>query len=437
MAKILYLTGMLPLRMANGTEIATRMIADTLREIGHQVVMFGYARPDDPLPSSQTMVTIDRRTIEFAEASTRQKAAWAAEALLRREPLSISKYRRPLAMALLDSRIAKGVDGVLIDKPQMLAVFRRHLHGLPVSVVWHAIEHQTYAAVARDSKGWQQQVYRREARLAKRMETRLLPKVNHVFTLTPADAEALKQLGYHGAIDVAPMIVPATTAQQVNTTEAFAYDIGLLGNWTWAANASGLEWFLRAVRPLLPAHLSIAIGGRGAATVAPEVSTVSRVGYVDDARIFLAQCRVVAVPLKAGTGVSMKVLEAACAGWPTVTTAIGARGIGSLPANVQVADTASEFASALHVSSLIPRDLRHAWSVSGARWMHDRRRAFAQALQAGIGHLTSQRDTPLPGTPLPGKPPPSGPDALPLRRMRPGFEHRFGPSGVITGRGKP
>jgi glycosyltransferase involved in cell wall biosynthesis len=283
----------------------------------------------------------------------------------------------------LADALANGVDGVLVDKPQMLAVCGRL--DQPVSVVWHAIEHQTYAAVARDSTGWQRLVYQREARLAKRMEQHLLRRVDHVFTLTPADAEAVRQMGYRGPVDVAPMIVPATTAQQV--TEGFDYDIGLLGNWTWAANASGLAWFLRDVRRLLPAHLSIAIGGRGAEAVAPEITTVNRVGYVADARIFLARCRVVAVPLKAGTGVSMKVLEAACAGWPTVTTAVGARGIGALPENVEVADSANDFASVLNLSSLIAPDQRAAWTRTGGRWMRERQTAFATALRAGMQHL--------------------------------------------------
>lgn len=395
MARILYLTGMQPVRMVNGTEIATRMIADMLREIGHSVMMFGYARPDDPPPADPTSVVIDRRTIEFAEASLRQKLAWASEAVLRREPLSISKYRRPQAAHLLTAALAQGVDAVLVDKPQMLAVFRRELAGCPVSVVWHAIEHQTYAAVARDSRGWQRQVYHREARLAKAMERQLLAIVQHVFTLTKADADALRRLNYHGAIDVAPMVVPVTTRQQIAASDGFDYDIGLLGNWTWAANASGLAWFLHSVRPLLPAHLSIAIGGRGAAQVAPEITSVNRVGFVDDARVFLAKCRVVAVPLKAGTGVSMKVLEAACAGWPTVTTPIGARGIGGLPANVAVAENAPDFASALTQSSLTPAAQRATWTRTGTDWMQGRTVAFAEALRAGIAHLAPPQGSPV------------------------------------------
>lgn len=387
MARILYLTGMQPVRMANGTEIATRMIADMLGELGHTVILAGYSRPDDPASSDPSAVVIDRRTIEFADASTLQKATWAAEALLRNEPLSVTKYRRPAEAYRIAEQIRQGVDCFLVDKPQMLVVLRRHLTGRPISVVWHAIEHQTYAAVARDSRGLQRRIYRREANLAGLMEKALLRDVQHIFTLTPSDAKALTDLGYSGPIDVAPMIVPPTTQQQIAASDAFDYDVGALGNWTWSANASGLEWFLREVRPLLPGNMSIAIGGRGADAVAPEVTTVTRTGYVEDARVFLARCRVVAIPLQAGTGISMKVLEAACAGWPTVTTSIGARGIPQLPDNVTVADLPQEFADALIRTVSVAAAQREQWMRPAAQWMHDRRAEFANALKSGIDHV--------------------------------------------------
>jgi glycosyltransferase involved in cell wall biosynthesis len=219
------------------------------------------------------------------------------------------------------------------------------------------------------------------------MEKAMLRDVQHIFTLTPSDAQALTDLGYSGPIDVAPMIVPPTTQQQIAASDAFDYDVGVLGNWTWSANASGLDWFLRKVRPLLSRKMSIAIGGRGADAVAPEVTTVTRIGYVEDARIFLARCRVVAIPLQAGTGISMKVLEAACAGWPTVTTLIGARGILELPVNVVVSDLPQDFAAALTRAASIPSAQREQWMEPAARWMHDRRAAFANALKSGIDHV--------------------------------------------------
>lgn len=383
--RIAYLTGMLPARMNNGTEIATRMIVDTIKELGHTVVMVGYSRPDDVLPGVKTIV-VDRRPIEFVDAPRWQKMAWAAEAVLRHEPLSVSKYRHPSNLRELKQEIKQGFDCFIVDKPQIAMVFRRLLADHPFSVIWHAIEHQTYAAVAEDMSGFSQRVYRREARLAERMEQRVVNRAQHVFTLTQADAKAVTRLGRVGPINVIPMTVPIVTNTKPRDNK-FDYDIGLLGNWTWAANASGLAWFLRSVRPLLPSNFKIAIGGRGAETVAPEVSDVIRVGYVEDARLFLDKCRAVAIPLLAGTGVSMKVVEAACAGYPTVTTTVGVRGLDQLPENVLVADQPYAFAMTCVEQSKKDSWQRILWKQTGDTWMQNRRLELSTAINSGLSYL--------------------------------------------------
>ena len=47
----------------------------------------------------------------------------------------------------------KGVDAILVDKPQIAALLEHEFGAAPLSVVWHAIEHQTYAAVAEELSG--------------------------------------------------------------------------------------------------------------------------------------------------------------------------------------------------------------------------------------------------------------------------------------------
>jgi glycosyltransferase involved in cell wall biosynthesis len=362
------------------------MVTEALAALGHDVALVGYARPADVIAADLGIAVIDRRPIEFSDAEWRQKLAWAGESLLRREPLSVTKYRRPQIMAALNQAMAAGVDCFLVDKPQIAALFADIIADTPVSVVWHAIEHQTYGAVAQGAAGASQRIYRREARLAAVMERATLARTSHVFVLAEADARALRGLGYDGPIDVLPMTVPDVPST-VPAEGDFAFDIGLLGNWTWSANASGLEWFLREVRPLLPGALSVAIGGAGSEAVEPTVADVKRCGRVDDASRFLGGCRAVAIPVNAGTGVSMKVLEAAAAGWPTVTTAIGARALDNLPDNVAVTTTAAEFAARLAAFVRCEPDRRTTWAELGSGWMETRRAAFKAGLASGIAHL--------------------------------------------------
>ena len=389
--RVAYVTGMHPARLRNGTEIATTMVVQGLAELGHDVVVAGYARPDDTPVFPANSIVIDRRPIEFSEARRIHKLAWVAEAVLRNEPLSVAKYRRPGRVGDLRVEIAKGVDAILVDKPQIAALLEHEFGAAPLSVVWHAIEHQTYAAVAKELSGLGRLVYRREARLSLKIERDMLARVSHVFCLTAADARSLGSLGYPGPLDVLPMTFPTDGRAASSRCDEFRFDIGLLGNWTWSANASGLAWFLRHIVPKLP-NATVAIGGAAATSIAPEVTSVTRISDVAEARAFLGQCRAVAIPVNAGTGVSMKVLEAASTGWPTVTTPIGARGIDDLPDNVEVASSATEFAEALRHALQIGRAQRTEWGAAGRRWMEARRASFRAALASGLNHLALQAE---------------------------------------------
>lgn len=398
--KILYLTGMLPVRMVNGTEIATRMILDALVGLGHDVTLAGYLRPNDPELSGFPSIVLDRRPIEAARASTMQRLSWSADALLRSEPISVAKFRTMRGKALLAAELDAGYDLVLADKPQMAWLFRRSLQGQRVGVVWHAIEHQTYGGVAGEKAGLSRYIYRREAALSERLERAVAAQVGHVFVLTDTDAEALRQLGYTGPLGVLPLTVPVQPSPRPRPPQAFAHDVGLLGSWTWSANAGGLEWFLRNVVPLLDPSWSVAVAGMGSEGIAPKNPAVTHLGFVDDARAFLSSCRVVAIPLLTGTGISMKLLEAGCEGWPTVTTTVGARGVSNLPASVHVSDDPAGFAAALRAMAATPQDQRAIWAADGAQWMQERDALLTQTLAGGMADLARDSARPQDASPL-------------------------------------
>jgi hypothetical protein len=72
------------------------------------------------------------------------------------------------------------------------------------------------------------------------------------------------------------------------------------------------------------------------------------VGAVDDVRPALASAAIVVAPVRFGTGMRGKVLEALAMGRPVVTTALGAEGLGAEAGrDLLVADDAPAFAAAI------------------------------------------------------------------------------------------
>ena len=71
-------------------------------------------------------------------------------------------------------------------------------------------------------------------------------------------------------------------------------------------------------------------------------------GYVDDVREYVARSQVVVVPLRAGGGTRLKILEAMAMGRPVVSTSLGAEGLELRDGtDILVADTPEAFASAV------------------------------------------------------------------------------------------
>jgi glycosyltransferase involved in cell wall biosynthesis len=121
-------------------------------------------------------------------------------------------------------------------------------------------------------------------------------------------------------------------------------------------NADGVRWFIREVYPLVSRQapqtkLSI-VGPRPPQDIVqfgarhPQVVTVA--GYVADLRPYLERCAVMVVPVRAASGMRVRILEALAQGIPVVTTSMGAEGIDVTSGrHLLVADEPAEFAQAV------------------------------------------------------------------------------------------
>jgi succinoglycan biosynthesis protein ExoO len=123
-------------------------------------------------------------------------------------------------------------------------------------------------------------------------------------------------------------------------------------------NRDGLDWLLSTVWPLVHARRPDArlrvVGAIGVAERAwPE--GVEGVGFVDDLGVEYAQAAVALTPLRYGSGVKIKLVEALAHATPSVSTSVGAEGVAPAPAEaLRVADTAEAFAEAMLATFAAP-----------------------------------------------------------------------------------
>jgi len=205
-----------------------------------------------------------------------------------------------------------------------------------------------------ESQFIKQKLLAREARVMTTYETDVCSRFDHVVWVTEEDRRAVAAVSGSGANDhppstVIPICADPIQVQPVSLTSN-KQRITFLGGLHWPPNAQGIVWFaqhvLPQVRAEMPEAILTVIGKDPPAGLDGEGIEVT--GYVDDLNPYLAETSVFVVPLHAGGGMRVKILDAWSWGLPIVSTTIGAEGIEvQHQENILIADTAKTFAQAV------------------------------------------------------------------------------------------
>jgi glycosyltransferase involved in cell wall biosynthesis len=150
------------------------------------------------------------------------------------------------------------------------------------------------------------------------------------------------------------------------------------GALTYEANFDAMDFFLRAVFPLIQAQrpsTTLRITGRTDGVPLhrlPLNGGVILTGYLTDVRPAVAQSQVCVVPLLAGGGTRLKILEAMALGTPVVSTSKGAEGLEAIPGkDILVADDPAGFAGTV-LRLLGDESLRTKLAANGRKLVRER-----------------------------------------------------------------
>ena len=383
--RLAFLTSLIPVaRPDTGFEIANAAILKALRDAGHDVTAIGFLRPGEVPAEPEQAVVLAEADIENAVVPAGQKLRWLAAALRLGMPIACAKLRLIGEGRLVEAVTAHGpFDALILNSVLLPGAFPELTRIAPCILVEHNIEHvsagQNADHAGNPALSW---LYRREARLLERLERGLWDEARFIWTLAEEDRRALGP-AYREKSCALPLVSgdPAASPPD-DRDDAPAFDIGMIGTWTWGPNLIGLEWFLREICPLLPDDIRIAVAGR----VPPELRPppgVSLVGRVPSSEHFLRSCRLVALSSRAGTGVQLKTIETMQYGLPAVATPLSCRGFTALPANFTLADTPADFARMLveRVAAIRAGDRQR---IDGAVFLAGQRKALAEGLAQGL-----------------------------------------------------
>ena len=181
-----------------------------------------------------------------------------------------------------------------------------------------------------------------------------------------------------------------TTALQPLPEPATGNTVLYVGTLGYPPNVDAVLYFTRNILPLIQQKLSdvqfVVVGHRPpeAIRLLAERGEITLASSVTDVLPYYRQAKVCVVPLRAGGGTRIKILEAMALGRPVVSTSLGCEGLEvDNDQQLMIADTPGEFAEAVvhllndsmcrhRLSSAARRfiESKHDWSTIGAGLLH-------------------------------------------------------------------
>lgn len=237
----------------------------------------------------------------------------------------------------------------------------------------HNIESVLHQRCARVETPAQALAHRAFQKICRALEEKWLPRFTYLLAASEDDARLLRNISPEARVLTYPNALPPTPMPHRHEEHLLVFS----GNLEYHPNISAVRYFRQEIWPGLRARwpgLVWRLVGKNPQAVAKFISGDSRIeitGPVVDAIAELARAQVAIVPLLAGSGTRVKILEAWAAGVPVVSTPLGAEGLPARDGeHLLLAGNACAFQEA--VSSLLASPALRARIGQAGRYLFER-----------------------------------------------------------------
>jgi len=355
--KVLQLSNKIPFPEKDGGVIAINAITNGLLNAGCEVKMLA-------MNTKKHFINLNiipekyknDRHLDVVEIDTSVRPLGALMGLLSGKSYNISRFQseefsKKLAEVLQKEKFdIIHLEGLYLTP--YLDIIRQYSNA-PIILRTHNVEWQIWQKLASEEKSGLKKWYLKKlTKQLKEYEKEVVNLVDGIATITNQDSESFKTAGCKTPMVTVPFGIDLSKyiPQETKHPNSLFY----IGALDWLPNLQGMDWFLKNAWNQILAKfpdVEFHIAGRNMPESLRNANYKGVVfhGEVEDAKTFMQQYDIMLVPLFAGSGVRIKILEGMALAKPIITTSVGVEGIKCNFGNdLIVADTPEQFADAVN-----------------------------------------------------------------------------------------
>ena len=351
--KILQVSNRVPWPLNEGGNIGIYNYTKAYSELGHEVTLFCLDGQKHNTPIKEATSELSKyASLYIHPIDTDINLDDAIKHLIRNKSYNVSRFYN----ATFESELIKLLSNESFDVVQLegtfvgpyIASIRKVFKGL-LSLRMHNVEFEIWQRLAQNEKNPLKKLYLKIlARQLEKYESKIIRQVDTIIPVTNQDLYKFRKLYSEGVYKSIPAGINLNTwtFSPSKSTNRWYH----IGSMEWHANAEAVDWYVKEIHPLIiknNANYTLNLAGKGInANLFRSMPQVTVTENIENAYDFVNSNDVCIVPLKSGSGIRLKILEAMAAGKLVISTTIGAQGINYIDGkHLLIADTPSEFLS--------------------------------------------------------------------------------------------
>jgi sugar transferase (PEP-CTERM/EpsH1 system associated) len=370
--KILVLLSRFPYPLDKGDKLRAYYQLQYLAGQGHEICLLALS---DEIVSAEALATVGalcRGGLHLHPLGRVARAGGLVRALATAGwPLQVGYFYEKSAQRLVDKLLAEfRPDHVYCQLIRMAEYLRPHAGRLPMTLDYMDVFSAGMARRAATAPAWQRPVLALEASRLAAYEAAAFGWFRHCTIISDQDRQLIPH-AEKASITIVPNGI-ALDYFQPQPLAAKQYDLLFCGNMGYHPNVDAACWLAEEILPLVQQRYPAASLLVAGTSPAPRVQALARrpgvtvSGWLPDIRTAYAGARVFVAPMRVGTGLQNKLLEAMAMQLPCLTTPLANNALRGTPGrHLLVAEGAPALAEA--VASLLADEAAAAQLAAAGR----------------------------------------------------------------------